>query len=224
LAPRSTRLKTAFINLAYVDSNESLYLALIAGLAGFGLVPVAALHDPTSNPQLSRIFKLIEDSVISFHDLSYIKLDPPGPKTPRFNMPFELGLAVAISLSGPRRHRWFVLETKQHRAAKSLSDISGANVQIHDGHAASVFRAISNALARHNPRPTLKQLEAIYGDVRKKARLLKNVDGWPSVFLQAPFKELRVLASMSASTHVPGLKPFIAPKSGPRRGKGRIRP
>lgn len=202
------RLKTAFINLAYVDSNEGLYLALIAGLAGFGLVPVAALHDPTSTPQLSRIYTLIQESVISFHDLSYLKLDPPGPRTPRFNMPFELGLAVAVSFNGSRQHRWFVLEKKPHRAAKSLSDISGTNVQIHDGRAPSVLRAISNALARHNPRPTLRQLEAIYADVRKKARSLKTVDGWPSVFLQAPFKELRVLASMSASTHVPGLQPF----------------
>jgi hypothetical protein len=222
LLQRRSRLKTAFINLAYVDSNESLYLALIAGLAGFGLVPVAALHDPTSNPQLSRIYTLIEESVISFHDLSYVTLDPPGPKTPRFNMPFELGLAVAVSCSGNRQHRWFVLEKKRHRAAKSLSDISGANVQLHDGRAPSVLRAVSNALARHNPRPTIKQLEAIYADVRKKARSLKTVDGWSSVFLQAPFKELRVLASMSASTHVPGLKPFT-PANSQRRGKSRSR-
>jgi hypothetical protein len=93
---RSSHAGTAFINLAYVNSNEDLFLGLLAGLAGFGLVPVAAMHDPGSDPQLSRIYRLIEQSVISFHDLSYVRLDPPSPRTPRFNMPFELGLAVPL--------------------------------------------------------------------------------------------------------------------------------
>ncbi len=74
-----SQLGTAFINLAYVDSNEELYLALLSGLAGFGLVPVAAVHDPGSDPQLSRIYELIEQSAISFHDLSCVRLDPQRP-------------------------------------------------------------------------------------------------------------------------------------------------
>jgi hypothetical protein len=143
---RAPHAGTAFINLAYVNANEDLFLGLLAGLAGFGLVPVAAMHDPGSDPQLSRIYRLIEQSVISFHDLSYLRLDPPSPRTPRFNMPFELGLAVAVALSTNRQHRWFLLEQVTHRAAKSLSDISGTNVQIHDGHAPSVLKAVSNAL------------------------------------------------------------------------------
>jgi hypothetical protein len=206
---RTTRPQTAFINLAYVDSNEDLYLALIAALAGFGLVPVAALHDPGSDPQLSRIYRLIEESAISFHDLSYVRLDLPTPKTPRFNMPFELGLAVAVALAANRRHRWFILEQVAHRAPKSLSDISGTNVQIHDGGAASVLKAVSNALSRHGHRPTLSQLRAIYADVAVKARRLRVQDGWQNIFSASPFKDLRILAAASAATHVPGLTPYV---------------
>lgn len=205
---RSSHAGTAFINLAYVNSNEDLFLGLLAGLAGFGLVPVAAMHDPGSDPQLSRIYRLIEQSVISFHDLSYLRLDPPSPRTPRFNMPFELGLAVAVALSTNRRHRWFLLEQVTHRAAKSLSDISGTNVLIHDGHAPSVLKAVSNALARHSHRPTLQQLQAIYADVAAKAQRLKSQDGWSNIFLASPFKDLRILAATSAATYVPGLRPF----------------
>jgi hypothetical protein len=207
---RSSQAGTAFINLAYVASNEELYLGLLASLAGFGLLPVAAVHDPGSDPQLSRIYRLIEESVISFHDLSYVNLDPPSPRTPRFNMPFELGLAVAIALSANRRHRWFLLEKVPHRAAKSLSDISGTSVQIHDGRAPSVLKAVSNALARHGDRPTLQQLSAIYGDVAAKARLISQ-EGWTSIFLAAPFKDLRLVATESAATRVPGLKPYVSP-------------
>jgi hypothetical protein len=207
---RSSPASTAFINLAYVASNEQLYLGLLAGLSGFGLAPVAAMHDPGSDPQLSRIYRLIEQSVISFHDLSYVSLDSPSPRTPRFNMPFELGLAVAVALSANRRHRWFLLDKVAHRAAKSLSDIGGTNVQIHDGRAPSVLKAVSNALARHRHRPTLQQLAAIYGDVAAKARLLASEDGWSSIFLAAPFKDLRLVAAESAATHVPGLRPYSA--------------
>jgi hypothetical protein len=207
---RSSPDETAFINLAYVPSNEELYLGLIASLAGFGLAPVAALHDPGSDPQLSRIYRLIEESSISFHDLSYLKLDPPSPRTPRFNMPFELGLAVAVALSANSRHRWFLFETVPHRAARSLSDIGGTNVQIHDGHAPSVLKAVSNALARHGDRPTLEQLSAIYADVAAKARLIAQ-EGWTSIFLSAPFKDLRLVATESAATHIPGLKPYSSP-------------
>ena len=206
---RSSQAGTAFINLAYVNSNAELYLGLLAGLAGFGLAPVAAMHDPGSDPQLSRIYRLIEESVISFHDLSYVSLDPPSPRTPRFNMPFELGLAVAVAMSANRRHRWFLLEKVPHRAAKSLSDISGTNVQIHDGLASSVLKAVSNALARHHPRPTLQQLSAIYGDVAATAQRLISEEGWSSIFLAAPFNDLRVVAAGSASTHLPGLKPYV---------------
>jgi hypothetical protein len=212
---RSSPDETAFINLAYVSSNEELYLGLIASLAGFGLAPVAALHDPGSDPQLSRIYRLIEKSSISFHDLSYVSLDSPSPRTPRFNMPFELGLAVAVALSANRRHQWFLLDKVAHRAAKSLSDISGVNVQIHDGTAASVLKAVSNALARQSQRPTLEQLTAIYSDVAKTAQELKS-EGWSDIFLQSPFRDLRIVAGLSARTHVPGL--MHHPPSQAKRG------
>ncbi len=210
--------ETAFINLAYVTSNEELYLGLIASLSGFGLTPVAALHDPGSDSQLNRIYRLIEKSSISFHDLSYVSLDPPSPRTPRFNMPFELGLAVAVALSANRRHQWFLLDKVAHRAAKSLSDISGVNVQIHDGSAASVLKAVSNALARQSQRPTLEQLTAIYSDVAKTAQQLKS-EGWSDIFLQSPFKDLRIVAGLSARTHVPSLRSDLPSQSNRGRKK-----
>jgi len=42
-------------------------------------------------------FTLIVGAVLqySFHDLSRVELDKKLPPTPRFNMPFELGLVVA---------------------------------------------------------------------------------------------------------------------------------
>jgi hypothetical protein len=40
-----------------------------------------------------------------------VEIDPAHPPTPRFNMPFELGLAVAWDRHVPKQHVWFVLES-----------------------------------------------------------------------------------------------------------------
>jgi len=45
--------------------------------------------------RLDRIFDLIKSCRYSFHDLSRVELDVRGLASPRFNLPFELGLAVA---------------------------------------------------------------------------------------------------------------------------------
>src|SRR5271169_1377497 len=80
-----------FLNIPYDKKFEPLYLAFIAGLSGFGLIPQAVLQIPESERRLDRIFSLIRRCKISFHDLSRVELDRKPPPTPRFNMPFELG-------------------------------------------------------------------------------------------------------------------------------------
>lgn len=99
-------LNTAFLNVPYDKKYEDLYLAFIAGLCGFGLTPRATVEIPGSERRLNRILSLIKDCRYSFHDLSRVELDRRSPPTPRFNMPFELGLAVA---SAKTRRLWAIL-------------------------------------------------------------------------------------------------------------------
>lgn len=84
-----------FLNIPYDREFESLFLAYIAAVCGFGLVPRATLEIPGGERRLDRIFDLIRECRYSFHDLSRVELDTKAPPTPRFNMPFELGLVVA---------------------------------------------------------------------------------------------------------------------------------
>src|SRR5581483_5943265 len=76
----------------------------------------------------------------SVHDLSRVQMDRTPPPTPRFNMPFELGLAVSWAKRNPRRHTWFVFESQNRRALKSISDLNGTDVNIHDGTIEGVMR------------------------------------------------------------------------------------
>jgi hypothetical protein len=194
--------EAAFINVPYDAQYEPLFLALIAGLAGFGLAPQAVLQIPGSKRRLDRILGLIGRCRYSFHDLSRVELDAKHPRTPRFNMPFELGLAVAWAQRGNPKHKWYVLESRRYRLAKSLSDLDGTQVYVHGGTPTGVLKLLTNALARSTHEPTVQQLKAVYQDVRKAAEQIKKVHATCDVFDTRPFLDLVYAASASAKERI----------------------
>ena len=191
----------AFINMPYAPLYERVYLAFIAGVAVFGMVPTSAVKDPSSHFQLDRIFDLVAASDYSFHDLSHMSLDRTKPRTPRFNMPFELGLAVAMSRLKNPRHQWFVFDTQRYRVAKALSDLGGVTVRVHDRSPDSILRCLVNALDREDRKPSLQQLQAIFAAVEKVARQLKRNLG-RDLFDARPFGELSYVAAQAAAQFV----------------------
>jgi hypothetical protein len=191
----------AFINMPYAALYERVYLAFIAGVAGFGMVPTAAVKDPSSHFQLDRIFDLVAASDYSFHDLSHMSLDRAKPRTPRFNMPFELGLAVATARLKNPNHQWFVFDTQRFRVVKALSDLGGVTVRVHDRSADSVLRCLVNALDREDRKPSLQELQAIFAAVEKVARQLKRNLG-RDLFDARPFGELSYVAAQAAARFV----------------------
>jgi hypothetical protein len=195
--PRPAVEKTsAFLNIPYDKQFENLYLAYIAGLTAFGLVPRATLEIPGSSRRLDRIFELIQTCGFSFHDLSRGQRDRTKPKTPRFNMPFELGLAVAWSKSDSRNDQvWFVLEAVDRRILKSLSDLNGTDVYVHGCQVKGVLRALSNALVRNANQPTLPQMMSLYRKLRKAVPSILNNRGASSTFEARVFKDLVQLAA-----------------------------
>jgi hypothetical protein len=75
------------------------------------LSPRATLEIPGGARRLDRILQLIASCRYSIHDLSCVQLDRKPPPTPRFNMPFEAALAVALERMNTRSKRvWFVFE------------------------------------------------------------------------------------------------------------------
>ncbi len=195
-----------FLNIPFDLQFEPLYLAFIAGLSGFGLIPQAVLQIPGSQRRLNRLSSLMGTCRFSFHDLSRVELDPHRPKTPRFNMPFELGLAVARAEHVDRSHRWYVFETKRFRALKSLSDINGTEVYIHGGSPIGVLRELTNALSRSRHKPTVLELQAIYRDVKRAAATIKRELATHTLFDTRPFLDLVLAASISAKHRISSLR------------------
>jgi hypothetical protein len=126
-------VEDVFLNIPYDQKFENLCLAYISGVSAFGLSARATLEIPGGARRLDRIFHLMQGCQYSVHDLSRVELDRKRPRTPRFNMPFELGMSVAWAQTGGGKNEWFVFESMYHRLAKSLSDLNGTDPYIHRG-------------------------------------------------------------------------------------------
>lgn len=190
-----TQSAQAFLNVPYDAEYEDLYLAFIAGLVSFGLTPRATIEIPSSDRRLDRIIKLIRSCRYSFHDLSRVELDTHAPATPRFNMPFELGVAVGWSRTGGRANQWFVLESTAHRLEKSLSDLNGTDPFIHGGQPRGILAALSNALSRPGRGQRLSDLERVFADLKVAAQEIRRDASGHSLFEARPFHELVISAS-----------------------------
>lgn len=197
---------SAFLNIPYDPTYQERFLAYIAGVAAFGLDPRATLELTNAERRLDRIFRLISGCRYSFHDLSLVELDNASPATPRFNMPFELGLVVGWQAASASGHDWFVFESSRHRLQKSLSDLNGTDPFIYGIGADGILREIRNALARHDVQPNAEQMRGIFDELKEDAApLILEQMGASSVFEARPFAELVVMARRSAEVWVPGL-------------------
>lgn len=186
----------AFLNIPYDPDFHELYLAYIAGITSFGLVPRATLEIPGGKRRLDRIFTLIRGCRYSFHDMSRVELDLKRPPTPRFNMPFELGLAVAWEVLNPGQHTWFVLESRNRRLSKSLSDLNGTDPYIHEAKPRAVLRELCNCLVRTEHQPTVPEMMKVYRGVARSVPDTLKVAGTKSLFEARVFAEL-VLAAQA---------------------------
>ena len=189
-----------FVNIPYDEGFRSLYLAYIVGLTHLGLEPRATLGISGTERRLERILALIQSCRYSIHDLSRVQLDRTPPCTPRFNMPFELGLTVTWAKLNPGLHTWFVFETRARRVQKSLSDLDGSDPNIHDGTVEGVMREICNAFVRsRSARPRVPEMMRIYRELSRKLNAITTAAGARSVFEARIFDDLCFAAKAAIS-------------------------
>ena len=133
-----------------------------------GLVPKIVTQQPGPN-RLQRLIELIQNSVFSIHDLSYLKRDrdkdkKDEPLVPRFNMPFELGLVLGASPV----HEVIILERQRNSIRRSLSDVDGVE-RCHYNISGDILRAISNTLFLQAA-PDTKVVRRLHEYVTKASR------------------------------------------------------
>ena len=108
---------------------------------------------------------------------------------PRFNMPFELGLAVAQNVRN-RQETWYVCETVPHRVGKSLSDLNGTDVRIHGGTVRGVFGALCDVFVRKPRQPSVQEMYRIYLALRRNLPTIMRQAGARDPYGARVFRDL----------------------------------
>lgn len=193
---------SVFVNIPYDEKFRNLYVAYVVGLMYLGFEPHATLGISGGTPRLDKIFAEIKKCSFSIHDLSRVEVDRNPPcSTPRFNMPFELGLAVAWSKQAEGKgHKWFVFESRPYRIQKSLSDLNGSDPNIHDGTVKGVLRELNNAFVRTHNRPSVPEMFQAYRLVARRLNAIVAEAGAKSLFEASAFQSLCFAAKAASET------------------------
>jgi hypothetical protein len=142
---------------------------------------------------LDRILELLAACRYSFHDLSRVQLSGGAP---RFNMPFEVGVAVATARWRPA-HQWFLLEARPYRIQHTLSDLGGTDAYIHGDGPRRLLIALTDALVRTAKQPALAELWRTFQLLSVEATGIRRKYG--TLFGAGAFKDLVVVAVDFAS-------------------------
>jgi hypothetical protein len=144
----SRRNVNVFVNVPFDDAYEPLFEALIFAISACGYRARCALEDSDSGDiRLDKLVELIRESPRSIHDLSRVEVGEN--QLPRFNMPFELGLALGAKRFGRRpRDRIKIMVAEPYKLPAYLSDLGGNDPDAHTNDPERVIRIVRNYLQR----------------------------------------------------------------------------
>lgn len=197
--PGSIEPTSIFVNVPFDLRYEPLFVTLVGTLVALGQKPRCVVEvRETGQGRLQRIYDLLSSCPVSIHDLS--RMGPP----PRFNMPFELGLACSLGLDS-KSHEILVLEAKPYRLDRTLSDYKGRDPLIHHNRCGDLVTCLLDIFVSEDPLPTPPALRNFAKILRATARVIKREHGTPDIFRAAPYR-----AIVSAATHLAVTEGFIA--------------
>jgi hypothetical protein len=149
--------KRVFINCPFDTLYKPLFDATVFAIHDLGFQARHALIDDDESSRLTRIAKEIADSTYSIHDLSRVELSGLM-KVPRFNMPFEAGIAYCRHLypkSPSEKHHILLLDAKPYRYQASLSDVAGLDPKIHGNKPETVIDNVRSFLSKKSQKTNL---------------------------------------------------------------------
>ena len=141
--------RSVFINCPFDEDFAPILQAIAFAVVALGFSPrLAPENSDNAAARLDRIIELIRGSKFGIHDLSRCK-SSGSDEFARMNMPFELGLDHACCRFGDgslSEKRILILEHTRYDYQKSLSDISGWDIQSHAGNFEKAVRHVRSWL------------------------------------------------------------------------------
>jgi hypothetical protein len=184
--------KDVFINVPFDRAYEPLLVTLVSTLAFLGQEPHCVLEIRESGQgRLARIIDLMLSCRTSIHDLSRMS------RPPRFNMPYELGLASAIKTLYPNDYEVLVLDSRPYRIDRTLSDYKGRDVLIHNGTCDGMVTCLLDTFQGETYDAV--SVRAAAKELRKIARVIKLQLKITSLFRPSAFRRLLAAAAQIAT-------------------------
>jgi len=185
--------QSVFLNVPYDRGYERNFVALISALVSLGRKPRCVLEiRERGQGRLSRLIGLLASCRISIHDLSRAGVPV------RFNLPFELGLACALSAYG-EEHGFIILEKERHRLDRTLSDLKGQDPYIHEGKPRVLISCVLDALGNEEAEPDPLEVHRLWKELWALAVSLKRKHGHRDIFNRLIFHKLVAAATDLAS-------------------------
>ena len=123
---------SVFVNVPFDEGYAPLFEALVFVITACGYrVRCALEEDDSGDIRMDKLDRLIRQSRRSIHDLSRIELNTND--LPRFNMPFELGLAIGAKRFGTSRKDdgIKIMVAEPYKMPAYLSDLGGNDPSAH---------------------------------------------------------------------------------------------
>ncbi len=149
VGPKPNRARSVFINCPFDPDYKPLLRAVCFVTMACAYTPRCALdYSDSGVVRFTEIVTMITGCDRSIHDISRVELDRKS-RLPRFNMPLELGADLGLRLAGPllqRRRKSLILDAEAHRYDKTLSDISGMDIEAHANDVREIIRLVRDWL------------------------------------------------------------------------------
>jgi len=144
---RSSYARRVFINCPFDQAYKPLFDAVLFAVEQLGFEARHALWDDSEAIRLQRIGQEIEKSKFSIHDISRVALSG-NLQLPRFNMPFEAGMAYERhrQTRAHQKHHVLLVDRKPYRYQASISDLAGLDFGIHHNKAEEIVACVRRFL------------------------------------------------------------------------------
>jgi hypothetical protein len=145
----ASRSGDVFVNCPFDAAFAPSFRAIVFSVLACGFRARCALEMADgAETRLDKLYRIIDESRYSVHDLSRTELDPHN-NLPRFNMPLELGLFLGAKRFGEndqKKKRCLILDIQQYRYQQFISDLAGMDISAHNGDPRRIVRLVRDWL------------------------------------------------------------------------------
>ena len=140
-----------FVNCPFDEPFKPLLDAILFAIHDCGFAARTALEESGSGEtRLDKLVRVIGQCRFSIHDISRTEITQSSP-LPRFNMPFECGLAIgAMRYQRPAQgglRDFLLMAAEDFQDRTTLSDLAGQDASYHGNDPQHVIKAVRRFLA-----------------------------------------------------------------------------